>query len=90
MSNRSNAMFVGLLAAAALGLGVSAASAQGYPNKPVHMIVPYPAGGAWMPWRACSRRSSATPGAAGHRRDRAGRRQHRAEVASRRPTVTRG
>jgi tripartite-type tricarboxylate transporter receptor subunit TctC len=34
-----------LLAATFLGLGISAATAQGYPNKPVTVIVPFAAGG---------------------------------------------
>ena len=33
-----------LLAMAAL-LGTSVAAAQSYPSKPIHIIVPYPAGG---------------------------------------------
>ena len=46
MSHRPNAAFVALLAGTALSLFLSAAAAQSYPNKPIHVIVPYPAGGA--------------------------------------------
>ena len=35
----------GILAAFALATFATAASAQPYPNKPIHLIVPYPAGG---------------------------------------------
>ena len=35
----------GILAAFALATFATAGSAQPYPNKPIHLIVPYPAGG---------------------------------------------
>lgn len=34
-----------LALAATLGIGVTAAAAQTYPTKPIHIVVPYPAGG---------------------------------------------
>lgn len=37
--------FLHWLAAVALALGVAAANAQGYPAKPIRLIVPFPAGG---------------------------------------------
>src|SRR4051794_15545850 len=44
-TSRDNDMGRLLLAAIALVIGLSVASAQGYPNKVIPLIVPFPAGG---------------------------------------------
>jgi tripartite-type tricarboxylate transporter receptor subunit TctC len=41
-----NKGFVGLVAGAALLLATASARAENFPSKPVHILVPYAAGGA--------------------------------------------
>ena len=52
----TNMQFTGTPLAFAFVLGMAAAaSAQVYPSRPVTLIVPFPAGGASMPWRGSLR-----------------------------------